>query len=1098
MKILALFRSRRVSFVVFGILVTVGIIFRFQSLSFCSHETFLCKEFLDYILSITGRYWDIPPIFFADRFIYLLRGAFSVSDYFMGAQSSSDVFKNTYSWVCEGGTTVLAALGSAMLSVMSTVLIYFIGKRIYGKLWSLLAVFLLVFSPIHILNAHDLHGDSLYTFLLSAIVFLTLRTFEKENILEWLCAGAMWGVSSQLNPMGVLAVTPLLSSFFLTGFIQKNWKSLKFYRRFFWVGLGGLVIYFTWFLCRFGNTDFASSAGLLGQGHGAMEYFQRARECVWILSKNYGKPILFLCVLSIFFVRSGAVQVILISYPFIHILYLVLNTNLQINEQNLGSLTPFLALIPVGFLFALWNRWRQGTYMRLAVMMTLILGMAVRPVFSSIELHWLFSHEDTQALARQWIHKNLPMGSRLLISPSLLGHVKDFQSYQVFPLQAEGIEQVRKQGDFFCVSNVPGEKTFLKNMDLFHDRLEHHLLRKFELRCLGAFQVPTSIYMFQKSEFQPQKSVYLPKLFQPKAGSDTIFVGGFLPYGVDPVSGFFSTTSIFRTVVADKPLKVLGIQIWGGSSLEKVQLQMAGQTMKFILKPYEEKMIEGIPNCSFPFFKSIYRIAAKMEANVEGGGFRLLTNPYELGIAAFEAQQYSLARKYFQKAVEMPSYAQDAHYWLGISCVAGGDFEAARQSFKKGVKESPLKDWEIVAELPKGKRFDQAFEHFSSIDPFYYRKMDSLVFEAEGLYSEDGVGVNIEEGPKIIRYHSHEAKQGFLVFRPYQYLPRGAYEAVFSIRVKPHLHQSSPSIVKADVYSNRVLNERVLFGKDIREEETYKVRVSFYHERPWEKLEFRLQVFDSDVWFDKVTIVPDLRATLRLSLKRIYEALAQVHQWEGDLSQAIEDAEKAFHYGPFDIEVRMLLGKLLLKKGHISEALETFRSVQKSIPQHEEALKILINIVPEDQKKEIERQLKELRPQESSLVHFDDGIDFLGFDFSKKKVVRGEEFEVVYYWKCRSPVRGPYAIFVHFEGMNSVFFQDHDPLAGQYPTSNWKSGEIIKEKYRVRVPENVMPGQYQVKIGLWNPRGNQERLDVVNTELLHPDKTVIIAQIEVT
>ncbi len=88
-------------------------------------------------------------------------------------------------------------------------------------------------------------------------------------------------------------------------------------------------------------------------------------------------------------------------------------------------------------------------------------------------------------------------------------------------------------------------------------------------------------------------------------------------------------------------------------------------------------------------------------------------------------------------------------------------------------------------------------------------------------------------------------------------------------------------------------------------------------------------------------------------------------------------------------------------------------------------------------------------------------------------------FVITYYWKCLKEMDRNYVIFVHFTDKNGkiVFQQDHKPLYGLYPTSNWKEGEIVKESYIVVVPENVKPGTYNIRIGLWYPPTG-ERLKV--------------------
>ena len=75
--------------------------------------------------------------------------------------------------------------------------------------------------------------------------------------------------------------------------------------------------------------------------------------------------------------------------------------------------------------------------------------------------------------------------------------------------------------------------------------------------------------------------------------------------------------------------------------------------------------------------------------------------------------------------------------------------------------------------------------------------------------------------------------------------------------------------------------------------------------------------------------------------------------------------------------------------------------------------------------------------------------------------------------------------------VNKLFQQDHQPLYGAYPTSDWLPDELIREQYDVVVPEDLSPGTYEIWIGLWNPLTKQ-RLQS------NGKKTIKIGEIHIT
>jgi hypothetical protein len=42
----------------------------------------------------------------------------------------------------------------------------------------------------------------------------------------------------------------------------------------------------------------------------------------------------------------------------------------------------------------------------------------------------------------------------------------------------------------------------------------------------------------------------------------------------------------------------------------------------------------------------------------------------------------------------------------------------------------------------------------------------------------------------------------------------------------------------------------------------------------------------------------------------------------------------------------------------------------------------------------------------------------------------------------------------------------------------WKEGEVVREDYTMKIPPDVPSGRYDIVIGLWNPGGSKERLNL--------------------
>jgi hypothetical protein len=50
----------------------------------------------------------------------------------------------------------------------------------------------------------------------------------------------------------------------------------------------------------------------------------------------------------------------------------------------------------------------------------------------------------------------------------------------------------------------------------------------------------------------------------------------------------------------------------------------------------------------------------------------------------------------------------------------------------------------------------------------------------------------------------------------------------------------------------------------------------------------------------------------------------------------------------------------------------------------------------------------------------------------------------------------------------AIAIGDRQPLAGNYPFSAWQRGEVVSDRYWLRLPEGVKPGEYQVRVGAYD------------------------------
>ena len=118
----------------------------------------------------------------------------------------------------------------------------------------------------------------------------------------------------------------------------------------------------------------------------------------------------------------------------------------------------------------------------------------------------------------------------------------------------------------------------------------------------------------------------------------------------------------------------------------------------------------------------------------------------------------------------------------------------------------------------------------------------------------------------------------------------------------------------------------------------------------------------------------------------------------------------------------------------------------------------------------VAREPQKLVPQVPLRAVFGDELALVGIDPPPKRVRPGEELTFRLYWKTLRPARASYTVFTHLIRTGDptpVAQQDKVPLDGDYPTLAWAPGEVVVDTYRIVVPQDALPGEYNLIAGLY-------------------------------
>lgn len=112
--------------------------------------------------------------------------------------------------------------------------------------------------------------------------------------------------------------------------------------------------------------------------------------------------------------------------------------------------------------------------------------------------------------------------------------------------------------------------------------------------------------------------------------------------------------------------------------------------------------------------------------------------------------------------------------------------------------------------------------------------------------------------------------------------------------------------------------------------------------------------------------------------------------------------------------------------------------------------------------------------------NLDHKLTFLGWAISRRRAGPGERIHVSLWWQAQGQPEGDYAlsVFLADEGGNRFGEIHRQPLDGDYPTSRWKAGEVVRDRFDYPIPPETPPGGYRLSVRVFD-MGTGEYLPLV-------------------
>ena len=353
-------------------------------------------------------HWFVNP----PAFTYVLAAAFKVLS--GGGRGFYEVYARNPEPVW-----ILARTISALLGTLAVGLIYATGARLFNRLAGVFAAAILATGFLPVFYGHLALNDSPLLVPIALALFGAAGVLKGGGRRELAIAGIGLGLACATKYTGGMVLPAIVIAIWAAG--EDRWRRLAAV-----LGIGALafvianpysLLDFSSFMDGVGHQSEASSgAGKLGQvGDGGVIYY------LGVITWGLGWIPAALAI-------GGAVRVIredrtrallLLVAPGFYLVFMALHTRWFARWG--------LPLFPFVVLLAGWGAcWAVGTVRgwrpRAVVPFAVVLGLlaCAQGVFASIHVDTVLTQDDTRSVARRWMIKHVPPGSRLVIEPGVV------------------------------------------------------------------------------------------------------------------------------------------------------------------------------------------------------------------------------------------------------------------------------------------------------------------------------------------------------------------------------------------------------------------------------------------------------------------------------------------------------------------------------------------------------------------------------------------------------------------------------------------------------------------------------------------------------
>lgn len=369
---------------------------------------------------------DLTPHFFLYPSLYMYMLFVAYSAYFILGMITG-IFHNTSDFAMQyfidpSPFYIIGRSMAATLNVMTAVLVFKIGKKIFQPASGFAAAVLFLLSPLCVQHSHFITGDVPLTFFMTLSLYFGLKMMEDGKRKYYILAGLSMGFAGASKYTGALfAPTLLIMHLFYS--MGSEGSTLKNFFTNINIYLLGVMAYIGFFIgCPYHLLDFSTFIKAITQTSemvGGHWLGMEGVRSMWMtvitkfLSFGVGWPAIILTVAGVVWSITGKNKKVQAVAFFVVFYYVFIGRYSGHNfDRYWVPIVPGMCLLS-GVIIASIAEKFSASKVRTGVVIVvtlLVVSVNVTNLYSTIKV---FSMSFTQNIAKEWVEQNIPVGTRI-------------------------------------------------------------------------------------------------------------------------------------------------------------------------------------------------------------------------------------------------------------------------------------------------------------------------------------------------------------------------------------------------------------------------------------------------------------------------------------------------------------------------------------------------------------------------------------------------------------------------------------------------------------------------------------------------------------